>query len=167
VRRAPALIPAAFDPEQHCRHDKATTPAAPPPRPTLLRMQDGAVIDFPVPVLSPDARRWAATVWPDPSQPEGWGRALWWAHPWRAGYQPVALAYSDVIEFGVDVPVRGRARRRFFAVRWYGVLLGQRPGGLLVHGPHPTATAAHRTADELRATIAGHVARDALPVLNE
>ncbi len=165
MRRAPAFIPAA--PEQPPRRRrKATPPSLPPPRPTLLRVQDGAVIDFPVQVLASDAHRWAATVWRDARQPGGWGRALWWPHPWRSGYQPVALAYSDVIEFGADVPVRTRGRRGFVPVRWYGVVLGERPGGLLVHGPHPTATSALQTADELCATIAGYVAREAaLPVL--
>jgi hypothetical protein len=50
----------------------------PAPTPTMLRIaEDGTVIDFPTPILRPDAHCWAATIWPDPAQPGAWGRALW------------------------------------------------------------------------------------------
>lgn len=131
-------------------------PPMPPPAPTMLRIAtDGAVIDFPAPVLRPDARCFAATCWPDPTQPGGWGRAVWWGPTsWRPGYQPVALEYSDIIEFGADLPV-GRGRKiTWLPIRWYGIMLNCSPSELVAHGPHPSAADAYRVAAELRSSLA-------------
>jgi hypothetical protein len=131
-------------------------PPSPPPAPTMLRLSaDGNVIDFPAPVLRPDALCWAATCWPDPSQPGGWGRALWWGpQPGRPGYQPVALEYSDVIEFGADLPLRADRNARSLPVRWYGILLSRSPHELIAHGPHQTPDQAQRVAQQLRSCLA-------------
>jgi hypothetical protein len=141
-------------------------PPLPAPAPTMLRIStDRTVIDFPVPVLRPDARCWAATCWPDPTQPGGWGRAFWWGpQPGRPGYQPVALEYSDIIEFGADLPVgRGRGTK-FLPVRWYGILLSTSRYELIAHGPHLTPEAASRVAQELRSSLAYRIIGDiALP----
>jgi hypothetical protein len=131
-------------------------PPLPPPAPTMLRIStDGAVIDFPAPVLRPDAHRWAATCWPDPAQPGGWGRALWWGpQPGRPGYQPVALEYSDIIEFGADLPLGTGRRARSLPIRWYGILLSRSSYELIAHGPHATPDDAQRVATELRSCLA-------------
>jgi hypothetical protein len=131
-------------------------PPLPPPSPTMLRISShGAVIDFPAPVLRPDARCWAATCWPDPAQPGGWGRALWWVPELcRPGYQPVALEYSDIIEFGADLPVGTGRKTTLLPIRWYGVLLSRSRYELIAHGPHPTPDAAQRVAHEMRSTLA-------------
>lgn len=131
-------------------------PPMPPPAPTMLRLSaDGTVIDFPAPILRPDARCFAATCWPDPTQPGGWGRALWWGPTgWRPGYQPIGLEYSDIIEFGADLPV-GRGRKATVVpVRWYGIMLNRDQWHLVAHGPHPSAVDAYRVAQELRSHLA-------------
>ena len=133
-----------------------TLPPLPEPGPHLLRVLDGAVIDFPAPVLHPQAQRWAATCWPDPVEPCGWGRALWWPSPYSRGYLPVALDYADVVEFAADVPVRRRWTLRWCPVRWYGVVVEDTPSGLVVYGPYPNPAAAKGIADELRCTLASH-----------
>jgi hypothetical protein len=116
---------------------------------------DGTVIDFPAPILRPDARCWAATLWPDPTQPGGWGRALWWdAGLVRPAYRPVALQYSDIIEFGADLPVGSGRHATIFPVRWYGIMLSRSQWELVAHGPHPTPEAAQRVAQELRSSLA-------------
>jgi hypothetical protein len=138
------------------------TPSLPPtptPAPTMLRVStDGKVIDFPAPILRPDARCWAATCWPDPTQPGGWGRALWWGpQVGRPGYQPVALEYSDIIEFGADLITGSGRKARNVAVRWYGILLSTSRYELIAHGPHASADAAHRVAQDLRSALAYRV----------
>jgi hypothetical protein len=149
------------------RHQPAehlpSLPPMPPPAPTMLRLNDaGAVIDLPVPVLRRDAYCWAATMWPDPAQPGGWGRACWWdVRMGRPGYQPVALEYADLIEFGADLPVGTGRHASWFPVRWYGILLSTSRWELVAHGGHPTPAAAQRVAQELRSSLAyrliGHI----------
>jgi hypothetical protein len=140
------------------RHPEAapSLPPMPPPVPQMLRIStDGTVIDFPAPVLRPDARCWAATCWPDPAQPGGWGRAVWWPPvAGRPGYQPVALNFSDIVEFGADLPVRSGRKTTVLPVRWYGIMLSQSRYELIVHGPHPTPDTAQRVAHDLRSSLA-------------
>lgn len=126
----------------------------PAPAPHLLRVVEGAVIDFPAPILHPHAQRRVATCWPDPDQPGGWGRALWWDSPHGRGYLPVALDYADVVEFAADVPLRRRWKRRWAPVRWYGVVVNVTRRGLVVFGPYPNPSAAKAAGDELRSTLA-------------
>ena len=133
-------------------------PPLPEPGPHLLRVLEGAVIDFPAPILHPQAQRWAATCWPDPAQPEGWGRALWWTSPYGRGYLPVALDYADVVEFATDIPVRRRWTTRWWPVRWYGVVVEDTPRGLVVYGPYPNPAAAKGIGDELRCMLAHYYA---------
>jgi hypothetical protein len=139
-------------------HPKAVSlPPLPAPCPRLLRILEGAVIDFPAPVLRSDAQRWAATCWPDPTQPGGWGRATWWPSPYHRGLVPVALDYADIIEFGADIPIRSRRAVRWLPVRWYGVVIGRTPAALVVHGPHPTPAVIAGVAEELRDTVAQYL----------
>lgn len=134
-------------------------PPMPPPAPTMLRISgDGTVIDFPAPILRPDARCWAATCWPDPAQPGGWGRALWWdVRMGRPGYQPVALQYSDIIEFGADLPVGTGRKATVLPIRWYGIMLSRSRWELVAHGPHHSPDDAQRVAEELRSCLAYRV----------
>ncbi|MBW3641874.1 MAG: hypothetical protein KY447_03065, partial [Actinobacteria bacterium] len=97
-----------------------------------------------------------ATCWPDPGQPGGWGRALWWSSPYSRGYLPVALDYADVVEFAADIPVRRWWSTQWWPVRWYGVVVEDTRRGLVVYGPYPTPDAAQRIGDELRCTLAYH-----------
>jgi hypothetical protein len=136
------------------RQPAISLPPLPDAAPNLLRVLEGAVIDFPAPVLHPDARRWAATCWPDPTQPGGWGRAIWWPSPYHRGYVPVALDYADVVEFGADIPSRRGRTTRWVPVRWYGLVIERTAHFLIVHGPHSAPPAAKAVADELRGTIA-------------
>jgi hypothetical protein len=39
-------------------------------------------------------------------------------------------------------------------VRWYGILLSTSRYELIAHGPHPSADAAQRVAQDLRSTLA-------------
>lgn len=136
------------------RSGEITLPPLPDPGPHLLRVLEGAVIDFPAPILHPQAERWAATCWSDPAQPGEWGRALWWPSPYGRGYLPVALDYADVVEFAADIPVRRRWTTRWCPVRWYGVVVEDSPHGLVVYGPYPNPAAANGIADELRLSLA-------------
>lgn len=135
-------------------------PPLPEPGPHLLRVLEGAVVDFLAPVLSPDARCWVATCWPDATVPGGWARAAWWPPPYHGrGYVPVASAYADVVEFAADVPFRTgwwQRRTQWLPVRWYGVVLEDGPDAMLVYGPYPTPDAALAVTDQLRATFARH-----------
>lgn len=134
--------------------DDLSLPPLPAPGPHWLNVLEGAVVDFPTPVLHPAARRWAATCWPDPTKPGGWGRALWWPSPYHRGWQPVELVYAAAVEFAADVPTRRGRRRWWTPVRWYGVLLQDTPSELVLWGPYPSPAAASTTADELRAMAA-------------
>jgi hypothetical protein len=136
------------------RPSPISLPPLPEPAPHLLRVLEGAVIDFPAPVLHPDARRWAATCWPDPTQPDGWGRAVWWPSPYHRGYVPVALDYADVIEFGADLRTRHRGTLRWVPVRWYGLVIERGAQRLIAHGPYPSLRSAKAVADEICETIA-------------
>ena len=138
------------------RQPAISLPPMPDAAPNLLRVLEGAVIDFPAPVLHPEARPWAATCWPDPTQPGGWGRAIWWPSPYHRGYVPVALDYADVVEFGADIPTRRGRTTRWVPVRWYGLVVERTPQTLIVHGPYPNPAAAKAIGDELRQTVAFH-----------
>lgn len=140
------------------RMAETALPPLPEPGPHLLRVLEGAVVDFPAPVLHREARQWAATCWPDAAQPGGWARALWWTSPYGRGYLPVALDYADVVEFAADIPVRQRWTTRWWPVRWYGVVVEESPRGLVVYGPYPNPGAAKGVADELRCTLAYYYA---------
>ncbi|MDP9386852.1 MAG: hypothetical protein M3Q48_02710 [Actinomycetota bacterium] len=142
----------------HGRRTEISLPPLPAPGPHLLRVLEGAVIDFPAPVLHPRVQRWAATCWPDDAQPGGWGRALWWTSPYSRGFLPVALDYADVVEFAADIPVRRWGTTRWWP-RWYGVVVEETPRGLVVYGPYPHPGAAKAVGDELRSTLAHHHAR--------
>jgi hypothetical protein len=139
------------------RRNAVSLPPLPPPGPRLLRVLEGAVLDFPAPTLHPEALHWAATWWPDPTEPSGWSRALWWPSPYHLrGLVPVELAYADVIEFGADFPVVTDKRAvTWTPVRWYGLVLEDTARGMVVHGPYPTPAAAETVADELRRAL-GH-----------
>jgi hypothetical protein len=129
-------------------------PPLPDPGLTILRVLEGAVIDFPAPVLHPTARLWAATCWPDPRQPGGWGRALWWPSPYHRGYLPVALAFADIIEFGADIPIERRRKTRWVPVRWHGIAIEQRVDLLVAFGPYSDPSVAVSDAHELCGRVA-------------
>jgi hypothetical protein len=120
----------------------------------MLRILEGAVIDFPAPVLHPRAYLWVATCWPDSRQPGGWGRALWWASPYHPGYVPVALAPGDVIEFGADIPIRRWCRIRWVPVRRYGSALFLSRDELLVYGPYSNPVGAASVTGQLLDALA-------------
>jgi hypothetical protein len=79
---------------------------------------------------------------------------LWWPESWRSGYRPVALEYSDIIEFGADLPLTTGRKPAWQAVRWYGVMLSESRYELIAHGPHRTPDDAQRVAEQLRSSLA-------------
>ena len=95
----------------------APPPPPPPPPPSGegglrqfgvhgLRLVDGVLLDFPLPV-SAGARCWVATVWPDHRSSAGWSALPWpldvaGGRGWR---WPPRIAVGDVIEFGATVVV--------------------------------------------------------------
>jgi hypothetical protein len=137
------------------RPSAISLPPLPEAAPHLLRVLEGAVIDFPAPILHPEARRWAATCWPDPTQPCGWGRAVWWPSPYHRGYVPVALDYADIVEFGADIPTPHRRATRWIPVRWYGIVIERTAQRLIAHGPYANHALAEAVAAEMRGAI-GH-----------
>lgn len=150
------LLPNPMAASNGHRRPPVSLPPLPEPAPNLLRILEGAVIDFPAPILHPDAQRWAATCWPDPTQPAGWGRALWWPSPYHRGYVPVALDYADVVEFGADTPIMHRRTIRWLPVRWYGIVIERTPPRLIVYGPMSSPLLAGAVAEDLKAAIAHH-----------
>jgi hypothetical protein len=113
-----------------------------------LRLREGAVLDFPAPVVRRDAFRWIATVWPDASAPAGWARAVWRPSPF-GGWLPIALNPASIVEFGADLPVR-RFRVRWLPVRWYCIAAERRDDYLGLFGPFETPAQAHDLATKLR-----------------
>jgi hypothetical protein len=134
-RQLPGAPPTSMR-EDH--ESPVSLPPLPEPRPRMLRVLEGAVIDFPAPILRADANRWAATLWRDFTKPAGWGRAIWWPSPYHRGYIPVGLDYADIIEFGADIPVKQGRTTRWIPVRWYGIVIERAKQHLILHGPHPT-----------------------------
>ena len=109
-----------------------------------LRAPNGAIVDLPVPSTA-CATQWVATVWPDPSSPGGWARALWHSDPTGRGWQlPHELAAGDVVEFGADTTTG--------PVRWYGIMDSYEVDRwATLQGPYPAPAAAHAAAQQLLA----------------
>lgn len=116
-------------------------------QPLVARHLDGVVLDFPV-APQPGARRWVATVYPDPAIPRGgygWGRELW--APVGRGFKPSRLLAGDVVEFGADHPVpAGRKKTTLVPNRWYGFVTAVDDEALVLVGPYPGPRAAHQAA---------------------
>lgn len=91
----------------------------------VLRRNGNTLLD--IPITAPESGRpWAATLWPNPDGT--WQRSLWTARP--RGYEPVAVHYGDVIEFGADTTRQ--------EVRWYGHLTDVTDDAIILTGPYPT-----------------------------
>lgn len=109
-----------------------------------LRAPNGAIVDLPVPTTaSPTV--WVATLWPDPTAPGGWARALWHPDPTGRGWQlPHGLAAGDVVEFGADTTTG--------PIRWYGIMDSYEVDRwATLQGPYPQPGAAHDAAQQLLA----------------
>jgi hypothetical protein len=121
----------------------------PEPSVQLFRVHGGTtVIDLPM-VPQPGAHVWAATLWLDPRDDQGWGRRIWQPGPEQRGFVPAAMELGDVIEFGADVLNIGRngaSQRKPQVVRWYGYVHAVAPEGLLLRGPYPDPGRAHAAA---------------------
>ena len=125
----------------------ATAPG--PPALAWFRVHAGTtVLDTPL-RSPPGAQLWAATLWPDPTQPIGWTRRRWRPGPAGRGLLPAALELADVVEFGATLPDRhGRTGRRPAAVCWYGYTHAITPDGLTLRGPYPGPHEAHAAAQQ-------------------
>ena len=137
----------------------APPPPPPPPPPSGgggarqfgalgLRLVDGVLLDFPLPVPA-GARCWVATVWPDHRSSAGWSALAWppdvtGGRGWR---WPPRIAVGDVMEFGVDQWLK---RRKIVSSRWWGVIADYDGSWLLsVQGPYPSPAHAHEDAGRL------------------
>ena len=137
----------------------APPPPPPPPPPSGgcgvsqfgahgLRLVDGVLLDFPLPVPA-GARCWVATVWPDHRSSAGWSALPWpldvaGGRGWR---WPPRIAVGDVIEFGVDQRPK---RRKVVSTRWWGVIADYDGSWLLsAQGPYPSPAHAHEDAGRL------------------
>lgn len=113
-----------------------------------LRLVDGVLLDFPLPVPV-GARCWVATVWPDHRSASGWAAVAWppdltGGRGWR---WPARIAVGDVVEFGVD---RRTGRRKVASSRWWGVIVDYDGSWLVsVQGPHPSPGHAQEAAGQL------------------
>lgn len=99
-----------------------------------LRVVEGAVIDFPVPIPPGAAMIWAATWWGDDRYPDGWASALWWPSPYHQGLVPVALQVGRHVDIGVAVHQPRLLRRRQETYRWFGVAVHRSATEILVAG---------------------------------
>jgi hypothetical protein len=99
----------------------------------------------------PGAQLWAATLWPDHTQPSGWTRRRWPAGPTGRGLVPAALELADIVEFGAALPERrGRTGRRqpTDVTCWYGYTEAITPDSLTLRGPYPGPHQAHAAAQQ-------------------
>lgn len=113
------------------------------PGPIVLRHIDGTLVEFPL-AARPGARRWIATLYPEPANRYGWGRELW-HHDRGRGFSSVRIAPGDLIEFGADHPV-GHVRKHLQPHRWYGFIAAIHDTGFVAIGPYPGPQAAHTAA---------------------
>lgn len=127
-----SLIPGP--PVRHCRRPRRYRPA-----PNVLRSStDGTGRRLPGPSVASRRKCFAATCWPDPTQPDDWGRRPWWSPTnWRPGHRPTAPAYSDIIDFNAHLHGGAGRKTTWPPVRWYGITLSRSRSELVVHGSPP------------------------------
>jgi hypothetical protein len=121
----------------------------------VLLHAGGCLIETP-PMAQPKDRsqsvwRWAATLWRDTDEADGW-RALVWDRAERGWWVPHAVMRGDVVEFGACA--LGHRGEVVHMSRWWGWIQRITPHGLVVVGPfdHPmrAVESARPTVDELR-----------------
>jgi hypothetical protein len=152
-----------------------TGPPAPegPPLKAFRVLAGTTVIDLPF-LPPPGARVRAATLWPDPANPTGWGAAPWEPGPAGRGFTPVAVELGDVVGFAADLPAPPppqinpanpfqhppahplAPRPAAAVVTWYGYLHAVDADRLLLRGPyhrpeHAYTAAQHALHAHLRA----------------
>jgi hypothetical protein len=99
----------------------------------VLRVGYNTLLDIPLDATA-GAQVWVATIWPDASQPGGWGRLVWSRHPKGRGWLIEPLTHlGDVVEFGAD--------HDGTLDRWYGYVSQADAARLVLVGPyvHPVA----------------------------
>ena len=99
-----------------------------------LRVVEGAIIDFPIPIPPGATTIWAATRWPNNRHPDGWASALWWPSPYHQGLVPVALQLGRYVDVGVSVHRPWFRWRRQETYRWFGVAVHRSATEILVAG---------------------------------
>lgn len=99
-----------------------------------LRVVQGAVINFPIPIPNGTAMIWAATWWADNRRTDGWASALWWPSPYHQGLVPVALQVGRYVDIGISVHQPRVLRRRQATYRWFGVAVQRSATEILVAG---------------------------------
>lgn len=123
------------------------SPPVPPdsaatPRLHGVRLVDGVLLDFPMPV-TPGSRCWVATIWPDARTRSGWAGIQWQPDigQGRGWLWPPRIAVGDILEFGVETA--GRRRKRS-TTRSFGVIADYDGTWLLsVQGPYNDPATAH------------------------
>ena len=96
-----------------------------------LRVAHDTLLDLPI-TPGVDTRLWVATIWPDTTQPSGWGRHVWAPSPHGRGWTIHPLTHlGDVIEFGADSSAA--------KVRWYGYVADADETSIDLVGPFPSA----------------------------
>jgi len=95
-----------------------------------LRVAHDTLLDLPI-TPGVDTRLWVATIWPDTTQPSGWGRHVWAPSPHGRGWTIHPLTHlGDVIEFGADTHAT--------PMRWYGYVHQLDDVWLTLVGPFAT-----------------------------
>lgn len=117
--------------------------SAPTPTTSALRCSHSLLLETAV-TIEQRSRVWVASIRPAPHLADDWHRDVWpMSNPgWTI---PTSCVFGTVIEFGADIVAGPRKHRRTF--RWYGIALAHEPDWLVVHGPFPLPTDAHKQAD--------------------
>ncbi|WP_239331560.1 hypothetical protein [Frankia sp. CiP3] len=143
---------------------RRTVPDNPPLK--AFRLLAGAtVIDVPFQVPRGAVVR-AATLWPDPTQPTGWGAYPWESGPGRRGFTPAEIDLGDVVGFAADLPAAppapiapGNPYQRPTApapappasttvMTWYGYLHAVDPDRIILRGPYHRPEDAYTAAQQ-------------------
>ena len=93
---------------------------------------------------------WAASLWPAPGRPPGWGRELWTYDPVRRGWIiPTGCTHGTVIELGAAHPPHRRRRSTPAHTAWYSVALAHDQHWLVCSAPFTNPANAHHHARSL------------------
>ena len=122
----------------------ATTPTGV----VALRTIGPLLIELPFPVPA-GLRVWAASIWPDPASPPGWGRQLWRYDQDRRGWViPANCTHGAVVELGAATHARRRRPART-QIAWYSVALAHDHQWLVCTTPFTNPADAQRHATQL------------------
>lgn len=117
--------------------------SAPTPTTRALRCSHSLLLETAV-TIEQHSRVWVASIRPTPHLAENCHRDVWPMS--NVGWTiPTSCVFGTAIEFGADIVTGPRKHRR--TVRWYGIAVAHEPDWLVVHGPFPHPTDAHKQAN--------------------